>query len=169
MEYPQNPIDSSESIIINKLYFMLKSSDESLSFSVGRNPLGQTSLNKKDYVAFVKTTDNPSVLTHYDIDGAALTYQPAILGTTSGYVQLGYGHGFKNNNLKYKYSEYATLPINLQAAYGVSPLYKADVFAVSVVPINTESIKLWLNYVNGKNIYSAPTDSKLFAYDGNSG
>lgn len=160
---PINSVDSNESLAVDRLYLSLRDASDSLRFSIGRNPLGHTGFNSREYVSFSKVTDNSSVLTNYNVDGIAIAYRPAFLEATSGYLQTSYGNGFENKKLQYHYSVFGgeIAPPNSQALYGITPLYKANIFSASIVPVSTDSLKIWFNYINGRGIYSAPTSERL--------
>ncbi len=87
------------------------------------------------------TAGTPALLVNYAFDGMTFGYMPDIAALPGAYAKLCYGRGFENG--------YSTP--------GGNSLDDTDMVGLSVVPYETEDLKVWLQWNRGMNIFDAPT------------
>lgn len=111
-------------------------------FSVGRRPSTDgTPLHLKANTVPTGTAGTPALLVNYAFDGMTFGYMPDIAALPGAYAKLCYGRGFENG--------YSTP--------GGNSLDDTDMVGISVVPYETEDLKLWVQWNRGMNIFDAPT------------
>jgi len=111
-------------------------------FSVGRRPSTDGApLHLKNNAELVGTAGVPALLVNYAFDGLTLGYMPDIAALPGAYAKVCYGRGFESGYSK---------------PQGNS-LDDTDMLGISVIPYETESLRLWLQWQRGMNIFDAPT------------
>jgi hypothetical protein len=115
--------------------------DRDMWFSVGRRPsTGGASSHVRQNAARPGTGGVPSLLVDYAFDGATLGYAPDIDGLPGAYAKLCYGRGFESG---------------FSNAAG-NALEDTDMIGVSLVPIDTDRLRVWAQWNRGMNIFDAP-------------
>lgn len=88
----------------------------------------------------------PALLVDYAFDGMTVGYAPDIEMLPGAFIKLCYGRGF-------------------QEAFQQTPsnsIGNTDMVGVSVVPIDTEPLRVWLQWNRGMNIFDAPEMSNTY-------
>ena len=110
-------------------------------FSVGRRPTtGGVSSNLRLNEPKPGTSGIPSILVDYAFDGMTFGYAPDIDGLPGAYGKICYGRGYE--------SGYRKTPTNSIA--------DTDMFGVSIVPIDTDKLRVWTQWNRGVDIFDAP-------------
>jgi len=115
--------------------------DRDMWFSVGRRPStggASSHLHKNDPAP--GTGGVPSLLVDYAFDGLTLGYAPDIDGFPGAYGKLCYGRGFESG---------------LRGTPG-NAISDTDMLGLSLVPIDTDKLRVWLQWNRGMNIFDAP-------------
>jgi len=121
--------------------------DRDMWFSVGRRPTtGGASSHLRANNPAPGTGGVPSLLIDYAFDGMTLGYAPDIDGLPGAFAKLCYGRGFE--------SGFRNTPAN--------SIKDTDMLGVSVVPIDTDKLRVWLQWNRGMNIFDAPTMTNTF-------
>ena len=121
--------------------------DRDIWFSVGRRPTtGGASSHLRQNKAAPGTGGVPSLLIDYAFDGMTLGYAPDIDGLPGAFGKLCYGRGFE--------SGFRNSPGN--------GLKDTDMIGISLVPIDTDALRVWLQWDRGMNIFDAPTMSNTY-------
>jgi hypothetical protein len=116
-------------------------------FSVGRRPTtGGASSHLRANDPAPGTGGVPSLLIDYAFDGMTLGYAPDIDGLPGAFAKLCYGRGFE--------SGFRNTPANSIA--------DTDMLGISVVPIDTDKLRVWLQWNRGMNIFDAPAMSNTY-------
>ena len=112
-------------------------------FSVGRRPSTDGSpLHLKANEEKSGTAGVPSLLVNYAFDGMTLgTYLPDTALTRDGHAKICYGRGFE---------------AGFEKPSGNS-LDDTDMLGISVVPVDTEALRVWAQWQRGSKIFDAPT------------
>ncbi|MGE5093828.1 MAG: DUF3373 domain-containing protein [Betaproteobacteria bacterium] len=116
-------------------------------FSVGRRPStngapGNLRLNEPR----PGNGGTPALLVDYAFDGMTLGYAPDIDGLPGAYGKICYGRGFESG-LRHT-------PAN--------SIQDTDMFGVSVVPIDTDKLRVWTQWNRGFHIFDAPVMQGTF-------
>jgi hypothetical protein len=120
--------------------------DKEMWFSVGRRPsTGGAPSNLKNNTPRPGNGGTPSLLVDYAFDGMTVGYAPEIDALPGAYAKLCYGRGFDSG-----YSN----PTN--------SLADTDMIGVAVIPIDTDPLRVWLQWNRGMNIFDAPTMSNTY-------
>jgi hypothetical protein len=115
--------------------------DQDMWFSVGRRPSTQgTPSNLKLNTARPGSGGIPSLLVDYAFDGLTLGYAPDIDSLPGSYGKICWGRGFE--------SGYSTSAAN--------SLKDTDMLGLAVVAIDTDPLRVWLQWNRGMNIFDAP-------------
>ncbi len=116
-------------------------------FSVGRRPSthGAPS-NLKVNDPRPGNGGTPSLLVDYAFDGMTLGYAPDIDALPGAYGKVCYGRGFE--------SGYRKTPGN--------SLKDTDMLGVALIPIDTDPIRVWMQWNRGFNIFDAPTMNNTY-------
>ncbi len=115
--------------------------DEPVWFSVGRRPsTAGASTNVRTNDGRPGTGGVPSLLVDYAFDGLTLGYAPDIDGWPGAYAKVCYGVGFE--------SGFRDTPSNSIA--------DTTMLGIAVVPIDTDPLRVWLQWNRGMNIFDAP-------------
>lgn len=121
--------------------------DKEIWFSVGRRPSTEGApSNLKLNKPRPGTGGVPSLLVDYAFDGLTLGYAPEIDSLPGAYGKFCYGRGFEGG-----YSNAAG-----------NSLADTDMVGFSVVPIDTDPLRVWLQWNRGMNIFDAPTMSNTY-------
>ena len=121
--------------------------DRDMWFSVGRRPTtGGASSHLRANNPAPGTGGVPSLLIDYAFDGMTLGYAPDIDGLPGAFAKLCYGRGFE--------SGFRNTPAN--------SISDTDMIGLSVVPIDTDKLRVWLQWNRGMNIFDAPAMSNTF-------
>jgi len=121
--------------------------DRDMWFSVGRRPTtGGASSHLRANNPSPGVGGVPSLLIDYAFDGMTLGYAPDIDGFPGAFAKLCYGRGFE--------SGFRNTPAN--------SIKDTDMIGISVVPIDTDKIRAWLQVNHASNIFDAPTMSNTY-------
>jgi hypothetical protein len=121
--------------------------DRDMWFSVGRRPsTGGASSHLHQNHPAPGTGGVPSLLVDYAFDGMTLGYAPDIDGFPGAYGKICYGRGFE--------SGFRNAPGN-----GIKD---TDMLGISLVPIDTDKLRVWLQWNRGMNIFDAPAMSNTY-------
>ena len=124
--------------------------DRDMWFSVGRRPTtGGASSHLRANNPAPGTGGVPSLLIDYAFDGMTLGYAPDIDGLPGAFAKLCYGRGFE--------SGFRNTPGNA--------IKDTDMLGLSVVPIDTDPLRVWLQWNRGMNIFDAPTMKSTYFGD----
>lgn len=115
--------------------------DQDIWFSVGRRPSthGAPS-NLRLNTPRPGNGGTPSLLVDYAFDGMTIGWAPDIDGLPGAYAKICYGRGFE--------SGFRSTPGN--------SLQDTDMLGVAVIPIDTDPLRVWLQWNRGMNIFDAP-------------
>ena len=109
-------------------------------FSVGRRPATDGApTNLKSNSARPGNGGTPALLVNYAFDGMTLGYAPDIEVLPGFYTKVCYGRGFD--------SGYKT-PMN--------SVKDTDMLGVAVIPVDTDPLRVWLQWNRGFNIFDFP-------------
>ncbi|MCX7173646.1 MAG: DUF3373 domain-containing protein [Proteobacteria bacterium] len=121
--------------------------DREIWFSVGRRPsTNGAPSNLKLNNPRPGNGGTPSLLVDYAFDGMTLGYAPDIDALPGAYGKICYGRGFE--------SGFRNTPTN--------SLSDTDMLGFAVIPIDTDPLRVWLQYNRGFNIFDAPTMSNTY-------
>lgn len=116
--------------------------DQPLWFSVGRRPsTGGASSNLKQNNERPGNGGTPSLLVDYAFDGMTIGYAPDIDALPGAYAKICYGRGYE--------SGFRSTPGN--------SLADTDMLGIAVIPIDTDPLRVWLQWNRGMNIFDFPT------------
>lgn len=120
--------------------------DQEMWFSVGRRPstAGAPS-NLKLNNPRPGNGGTPSLLVDYAFDGMTVGYAPEIDALPGAYAKICYGRGFESG---------FTNPTN--------SLSDTDMVGVAIIPIDTDPLRVWLQWNRGMNIFDAPTMNNTY-------
>lgn len=115
--------------------------DEPIWISVGRRPSTDGApLNLKNNTARPGVGGTPALLVNYAFDGMTLGYAPDIDFLPGFYAKVCYGRGFD--------SGYRATPNN--------SLKDTDMLGVAIIPVDTDPLRVWLQWNRGFNIFDFP-------------
>lgn len=115
--------------------------DQPVWFSVGRRPATDGApTNLKSNTARPGNGGTPALLVNYAFDGMTLGYAPDIEMLPGFYAKVCYGRGFD--------SGYKTTPTN--------SVKDTDMLGVAVIPVDTDPLRVWLQWNRGFNIFDFP-------------
>jgi hypothetical protein len=121
--------------------------DRDMWFSVGRRPTTNgNSSNVRQNLPRPGNGGTPSLLVDYAFDGMTLGYAPDIDALPGAYGKVCYGRGFE--------SGFRKTPGN--------SLADTDMLGISLVPIDTDPLRVWLMWDRGFNIFDAPVMSNTY-------
>ncbi|WP_394756374.1 DUF3373 domain-containing protein [Rhodoferax sp.] len=124
--------------------------DEPVWLSVGRRPsTGGAPSNLRDNRPNPGNGGTPSMLVDYAFDGMTVGYAPDIDGWPGAYAKICYGRGFESGFTDFKGNS----------------LKDTDMLGVAIVPIDTDPLRVWLQWNRGMNIFDAPAMSKTYFGD----
>ena len=121
--------------------------DKDVWFSVGRRPsTNGAPSNLKLNNPRPGNGGTPSLLVDYAFDGMTLGYAPDIDALPGAYGKVCYGRGFE--------SGYRSTPGN--------SLADTDMLGVALIPIDTDPLRVWLQWNRGYNIFDAPNMNNTY-------
>ena len=110
-------------------------------FSVGRRPsTNGASSNLRLNEPRPGNGGTPSLLVDYAFDGMTFGYAPDIDGFPGAYGKICYGRGFESGFMR--------TPTN--------SLKDTDMIGISVIPIDTDKLRVWTQWNRGMDIFDAP-------------
>ena len=116
-------------------------------FSVGRRPTtGGASSHLRDNNPAPGVGGVPSLLIDYAFDGMTLGYAPDLDGFPGAFAKFCYGRGFE--------SGFRETPGNA--------IKDTDMVGISLVPIDTDRLRVWLQVNHASNIFDAPAMSNTY-------
>jgi hypothetical protein len=141
-------VPSSSYLNVDRVYATWSNiADKELWFSVGRRPsTNGAPSNLKLNNPRPGNGGTPSLLVDYAFDGMTVGYAPDIDALPGAYAKICYGRGFE--------SGFRRTPAN--------SLSDTDMFGIAVVPIDTDPLRVWLQWNRGMNIFDAPTMSNTY-------
>ena len=136
-------VPSSSALNVDRVYATWSNiGDEPVWLSVGRRPsTGGAPGNLRDNRPNPGNGGTPSMLVDYAFDGMTVGYAPDVDGWPGAYAKICYGRGFENG---------FTDPTG-------NSLKDTDMLGVAIVPIDTDPLRVWLQWNRGMNIFDAPT------------
>ncbi|GAB4396496.1 MAG: DUF3373 domain-containing protein [Rhodoferax sp.] len=121
--------------------------DQELWFSVGRRPSTEGApSNLRLNNPRPGNGGTPSLLVDYAFDGMTVGWAPEIESLPGFYAKLCYGRGFESGFSR----------------ANANSLEDTDMIGISVVPIDTDPLRVWLQWNRGMNIFDAPTMSNTY-------
>lgn len=121
--------------------------DREIWFSVGRRPsTGGAPSNLRHNNPRPGNGGIPSLLVDYAFDGMTIGYAPDIDSLPGAYGKICFGRGFE--------SGYRKTPAN--------SIKDTDFIGVAVIPIDTDPLRVWLQWNRGINIFDAPTMNNTY-------
>ena len=124
--------------------------DKEIWFSVGRRPsTNGAPSNLRLNNPRPGNGGTPSLLVDYAFDGMTVGYAPDIDALPGAYAKICYGRGFESGFSK---------------SSGNS-LADTDMVGVAVIPIDTDPLRVWMQWNRGINIFDAPTMSNTYFGD----
>lgn len=144
-------VPSSSLLSVDRVYASWSNiADQDIWFSVGRRPsTAGAPTNFKHNTARPGNGGTPALLVDYAFDGMTLGWAPDIESLPGAYFKLCYGRGFESG---------------LRATPGNS-LKDTDMIGFSAVPIDTDPLRVWLQWNRGMNIFDAPTMRQTYFGD----
>ncbi|MCK9389501.1 MAG: DUF3373 family protein [Sulfuritalea sp.] len=116
--------------------------DQEMWFSVGRRPsTNGAPSNLRLNNPRPGNGGTPSLLVDYAFDGMTLGYAPEIDSLPGAYGKICYGRGFESG---------------FQNPAGNS-IKDTNMLGVAIIPIDTDPLRVWLQWNRGMNIFDAPT------------
>lgn len=136
-------VPSDSYLAIDRAYATLSNiADLDLWFSVGRRPsTGGAPSNFRLNQPKPGKGGTPALLVDYAFDGMTLGYAPDIEGFSGAYAKLCYGRGFESG---------------FKSELQTNSLRDTDMVGISVVPVDTDPLRVWLQWNRGMNIFDAP-------------
>jgi hypothetical protein len=143
-------IPSSDFVNVDRAYATWSNiADEDIWFSVGRRPSSHGApTNLKYDMGRPGNGGTPALLVDYAFDGMTVGWAPDIDGLPGAYGKICYGRGF-------------------EAGYSSSnnPLKDTDFVGISIIPIDTDALRVWTQWNRGSNIFDAPVMSNTYFGD----
>lgn len=121
--------------------------DKEIWFSVGRRPTTNGAPNNlRLNTARPGNGGTPALLVDYAFDGMTLGYAPDIDGLPGAFAKLCYGRAFE--------SGFQT-PVN-------NSLKDTDMLGIAVVPIDSDPLRVWVQWNRAFNIFDAPVMNNTY-------
>jgi hypothetical protein len=141
-------VPSTSNLNVDRVYATWSNiADKEIWFSVGRRPSTEGApSNLKLNKPRPGTGGVPSLLVDYAFDGLTLGYAPEIDALPGAYAKFCYGRGFEGG-----YNDAAG-----------NSLTDTDMIGISVVPIDTDPLRVWLQWNRGTHIFDAPAMSNTY-------
>lgn len=136
-------VPSSSTLNVDRVYATWSNiADKELWLSVGRRPStgGAPSNLRLNNTLRPGNGGTPALLVDYAFDGMTVGYAPEIDSLPGAYGKFCYGRGFESG---------------FTSATGNS-LADTDMVGFSLVPIDTDPLRVWLQWNRGINIFDAP-------------
>lgn len=140
-------VPSTSNLNVDRVYATWSNiADKEMWFSVGRRPsTGGAPSNLKNNNPRPGNGGTPSLLVDYAFDGMTLGYAPEIDALPGAYAKFCYGRGFE--------SGYTSQSNSLE---------DTDMMGIAIIPIDTDPLRVWLQWNRGMNIFDAPTMSNTY-------
>jgi len=114
--------------------------DQPVWFSIGRRPSTEGApSNLRLNNERPGNGGTPALLVDYAFDGMTIGYAPDIEALPGAYTKLCYGRGFE--------AGYETTTNNLK---------DTDMLGLAIIPVDTDPLRVWLQYNRGFNIFDFP-------------
>ncbi|MDO9144795.1 DUF3373 domain-containing protein [Rhodoferax sp.] len=142
-------VPSSSNLNVDRVYATWSNiADQEMWLSVGRRPStgGAPSNLRNNTAVRPGNGGTPSLLVDYAFDGVTLGYAPEIDALPGAYAKFCYGRGFESG-----FTDFTG-----------NSLEDTDMVGISVVPIDTDPLRVWLQWNRGMNIFDAPTMSNTY-------
>lgn len=141
-------IPSSSYLNVDRAYATWSNiADKEIWFSVGRRPsTNGAPSNLKLNNPRPGNGGTPSLLVDYAFDGMTVGYAPDIDELPGAYAKLCYGRGFE--------SGFRNTPGNSIA--------DTDMLGISVIPIDTDPLRVWLQWNRGYRVFDATTMNNTY-------
>lgn len=144
-------IPSSSLLNVDRVYATWSNiAEQDIWFSVGRRPSTHgASSNLRNNTPRPGTGGTPSLLVDYAFDGMTVGWAPDIDGLPGAYGKLCYGRGFE---------------AGFSQSLG-NAIKDTDMVGISLVPIDTDALRVWTQWNRGMNIFDAPKMSTTYFGD----
>jgi hypothetical protein len=145
-------VPSTSNLNVDRVYATWSNiADKEMWLSVGRRPStgGAPSNLRQNTAVRPGNGGTPSLLVDYAFDGMTLGYAPEIDALPGAYAKFCYGRGFESG-----FSNFTG-----------NSLEDTDMIGIAVVPIDTDPLRVWLQWNRGMNIFDAPTMSNTYFGD----
>jgi hypothetical protein len=145
-------VPSTSNLNVDRVYATWSNiADKEMWLSVGRRPStgGAPSNLRQNTAVRPGNGGTPSLLVDYAFDGMTLGYAPEIDALPGAYAKFCYGRGFESG-----FSNFIG-----------NSLEDTDMIGIAVVPIDTDPLRVWLQWNRGMNIFDAPTMSNTYFGD----
>ena len=142
-------VPSSSNLNVDRVYATWSNiADKEMWLSVGRRPStgGAPSNLRQNTVVRPGNGGTPALLVDYAFDGMTLGYAPEIDSLPGAYAKFCYGRGFESGFTNFTGNS----------------LEDTDMVGISLVPIDTDPLRVWLQWNRGINIFDAPTMSNTY-------
>lgn len=135
-------IPSSSFLNVDRVYATWSNiAEQDIWFSVGRRPSTNGAPNHlRANTARPGTGGTPALLVDYAFDGMTVGWAPDIEALPGAYGKICYGRGYESG-----FSKALT-----------NSLEDTDMLGISVVPIDTDPLRVWLQWNRGMSIFDAP-------------
>ncbi|MDD4945081.1 MAG: DUF3373 family protein, partial [Rhodoferax sp.] len=122
--------------------------DKEMWFSIGRRPStgGAPSNLRNNTAVRPGNGGTPALLVDYAFDGVTLGYAPEIDALPGAYAKFCYGRGLETGFTNFTGNSLAD----------------TDMLGISLVPIDTDPLRVWLQWNRGMNIFDAPTMNNTY-------
>jgi hypothetical protein len=145
-------VPSTSNLNVDRVYATWSNiADKDMWLSVGRRPStgGAPSNLRQNTAVRPGNGGTPSLLVDYAFDGMTLGYAPEIDALPGAYAKFCYGRGFESG-----FSNFIG-----------NSLEDTDMIGIAVVPIDTDPLRVWLQWNRGMNIFDAPTMNNTYFGD----
>jgi hypothetical protein len=145
-------VPSTSNLNVDRVYATWRNiADKDMWLSVGRRPStgGAPSNLRQNTAVRPGNGGTPSLLVDYAFDGMTLGYAPEIDALPGAYAKFCYGRGFESG-----FSNFIG-----------NSLEDTDMIGIAVVPIDTDPLRVWLQWNRGMNIFDAPTMNNTYFGD----
>ncbi len=121
--------------------------DQDIWFSVGRRPSTHGAPSHlRSNSPRPGNGGTPALLVDYAFDGMTIGWAPDIDGLPGAYGKICYGRGYESGFSK---------PLG-------NSLQDTDMIGLSIVPIDTDALRVWTQWNRGMNIFDAPKMSNTY-------
>ena len=136
-------IPSSNYLNVDRVYASWNNiADEGIWFSVGRRPsTNGTPAHLRQNDPRPGTGGAPALLVDYAFDGMTLGWAPDIDELPGAFAKICYGRGYEAG-----FSQPAG-----------NSLKDTDMLGISIVPIDTDQLRFWLQWNRGMNVFDSPS------------
>jgi hypothetical protein len=141
-------VPSSSALNVDRAYATWSNiADRDLWFSIGRRPStgGAPNNLKQNEALRPGKGGTPGLLVDYAFDGMTVGYAPEIEALPGAYGKICYGRGFESGFRN---------PTN--------SLADTNMLGIALVPIDTDPLRVWLQWNRGMHIFDAPTMNNTY-------